>query len=1096
MLCFLIATMLSVMSSLYGQSEVYLLGDSSRNEFLKVKAYDGQLYAAGRVFIDQDTFGTFSEIDPNTGQVLWARRLNTQSSFLDFLKDDNGGFLVVGRTEGVGTTQNPQNNSSVLSRFFSNGGLDYTKVYSMDSEGRESFNHIIRNTNPGNSSFPYYICGYVNTTSDNNPTPPNPRDDVILVTTDEQGNIGLNRRVSRTTNPDNASQNWDTEMAGGYLEFQDNTGRVLTFGNIYRGNNLNNDNRAAIAVFDNLGNVLQVLEEDQPRLQGRVFDVKINNNNEFVFLIGNQNSVSLLKTDAVFNRIWSYRLQGVAWGEGLMLKGDEYYALIEDPGGYYSVLHILDNGNTASLNWSRTLNDQDMIQLSALPFLIELNSNQFAYVDSRIPASSGNGVAAGIGQEDILLAITDSLLSSCVTVEITNYSLVLDSIGLVNDTLFLGTIQDTFFVDSISLALDYLSLPACQSICGALLIDSTDVLCSDPLGYSYNFQFQNNLDLEITSVIVQDVTPGFTINPKYWNFFGDPIPPLGTSPVVDLEIIPDVPLTDSTELCIEFIYLAEDSICCRFEQCITLGPIDPCGSVSAAPLDTEEDCCYELLLTNDFCPDFFTGIQTELLTDGLVFTGLDGNADWSATPGGGGTVVNWTHTNGTLPLGVLDNIGFCFSDPVSVNQSPQQVAVHWLGIDPLTGEPGILCSDTLEFLCDPCLTITGEAFCDDSGNIIYDFDLTNNESGISGTLIYFESRTPDVVFDPALIDVSLGPGNTHSGQIQIINNAGLLPGSIVEFKVVLFDDEDYCCQIRDVTFEIPDCDQPLACECDSLDAFVGDVNAGFGSSVDCAGSGPFFASFSPAALRPCDSVRWSYANLDNGRSGNFPHVEGVGFFELPEFGRYQICMKVTRRDEEGNECFDPVEYCEEKTLFCLAPDPNHDGIYFSSAGEKSVWASLDKSLPVEILRYTLTSKDGGRTRLLGMGKDIQGLHARGCLGGNLQPRWATDQLIAHTADGVQIKLGQGVQAVDREAVPALRLYPNPAGQVLNVEFPSEGTYRVEIVDTHGRTFPMGEWSLDAGGVRAIGISTLAPGFYVLRAIEADGRMYTRKFLKE
>ena len=153
---------LSLSNSLFSQNDVHLLGDQNDNQFLSVKAYGDLIYAAGRVDLNNNTFhGTFSCINPNSGQVRWTTMLPFESSLIDFVQDREGAFIVVGRTEPInnGGWQNVQ---CVATRIDPNGNLLQTRVFEFDDEGgRESFNKIILNPNPINDGFPFYIVGVV-----------------------------------------------------------------------------------------------------------------------------------------------------------------------------------------------------------------------------------------------------------------------------------------------------------------------------------------------------------------------------------------------------------------------------------------------------------------------------------------------------------------------------------------------------------------------------------------------------------------------------------------------------------------------------------------------------------------------------------------------------------------------------------------------------------------------------------------------------------------------------------------------------------------------------------------------------------------------
>lgn len=85
------------------------------------------------------------------------------------------------------------------------------------------------------------------------------------------------------------------------------------------------------------------------------------------------------------------------------------------------------------------------------------------------------------------------------------------------------------------------------------------------------------------------------------------------------------------------------------------------------------------------------------------------------------------------------------------------------------------------------------------------------------------------------------------------------------------------------------------------------------------------------------------------------------------------------------------------------------------------------------------------------------------------------------------------------AVPAgeLRLYPNPASDVINIRVggAGAGSGTVRIYDAAARMVKNGSVSLDADGIAADNdVSALSPGIYSL-VVECGGRTYTGNFLK-
>jgi predicted outer membrane repeat protein len=445
--------------------------------------------------------------------------------------------------------------------------------------------------------------------------------------------------------------------------------------------------------------------------------------------------------------------------------------------------------------------------------------------------------------------------------------------------------------------------------------------CDPPGAYTYSLQFENNTEFEVTSVILNAVTPGgLPLSDQYFNFFQTPIPPNGgVSETMEITIDPGEFLTSPLEVCFDVIYLTNGDECCHYQHCLTLEPVDVCELTSVESRETGEDCCHEVLLVNDYCPDYFVGILTEILTPNLTFAGYEGGDAWTADISAEENSILWTPAEGAIPLGGLTPLQFCLSNIMSLDQIPQQVAVSWLALDPATGEPVIVCAEILDFFCEPCLLLSGTPACDDSGGYTLDYTITNN-AGQPSTFYVFEVHTPNVVFEPAWAPFALDDGQSHTGSLSIhsLNGDPLPPGLVVEFKALLFDDTGWCCHLDDMSIVLPDCGEPV-CDCGDSRGFPLEVAAGFSRTVDCNLSQ---VTVIPLALQPCDSVVWTVEGPSDlpiqipGSTGNEPVT-----FSFPNNGEYRLCMEVARLDEAGNVCFNSVQFCETFTVNCSIARP-------------------------------------------------------------------------------------------------------------------------------------------------------------------------------
>jgi len=459
--------------------------------------------------------------------------------------------------------------------------------------------------------------------------------------------------------------------------------------------------------------------------------------------------------------------------------------------------------------------------------------------------------------------------------------------------------------------------------CGTLIEDTLSYACSEPgLSYQYTFAFENNTEFEVTSVVLNAVTPeGTVLNSPYYNFYQNPIAPGTASETVEMEIqlaeVPGGPL----EVCFQVIYLTNNYECCHYEHCVIIEPADPCSLVSVEPMEAEEKCCYELGLVNNYCDNYFTAIQTEILTPGVSFSNYDGEG-WNITVNEEANLINWSQEE-TIPIGSLNDISFCLDSIFSMDQIPQQIAVHWLSTGP-EGENIIVCSDTLEFFCEPCLLLDGITECVDEEHS-YNYTITNN-AGQASTLVVFECQAPNVAFEPAAVEVDLENGESYDGMLNINSIDGSpLPGNMeIEFKAILFDDEGWCCHLDDFSIFLDDCTDSLSvCPCGEYDTFQSLVNQGFTFDRSCVTQQ--LTLHPVGSFDACDKISWQM----QGPSLDQPilietYGDNPAYYDFSLPGNYLISMQAQRQDENNQICYDgQTEIFEQSVNIDCPPDEDY-----------------------------------------------------------------------------------------------------------------------------------------------------------------------------
>ena len=786
-------------SLLTAQNEAYILGDADNNFFTTVRAFDDGIYAVGQVNDGTQNFATFSRIDPANGQVVWTSRMDIQSTFLDFIRDDEGTFILVGRTDiRAGLNGAFLNNESLIARVDDNGNFLGVRSYNLDTQGgRETFSKIVRNPNPLNEEFPYYVFG-VRDRDDLNFA--NTWDDVTLSMVDINLNIGFYQRMS--TNINGAGQ--DDEFIRAAAPLMDGSGNIILAGN---GSGL----VVNIIIIDNQGQYVNGATFPANQLQV-VRDLLVLPEGDFIFVgqtaRANSNNFIIRVDPTLTTVIWQFELFNQGFSDQIIEWNGAYYTVARNFAGAngFFVNRIIDVGNTAFLDWTASLDDNDMI--NNWPFLATDGMN-LIYGDSRTPVLGGNGTSAGFGGNDVLLTVTDETLVTCIT-EFQGIEMVgldVDIMPLVSDE---RRMEVPGFTGRELFVLDYQSENNCEQPCGALIEGDISFDCTNGPTYTVDVQFQNNDPaLDVTGVFIANVTPAnATVNPLFYSFIPpNAIPAMGgiSNPPSQMTISFPSPITTPTDVCFDVIYFAGNFQCCTYEHCITLMPEDPCASVSASVVE-DGDCCYDLELQNDFCADYFTGIQTNSLTQGVTFGLPVGGTGWAGAANPGATSIDWDLNTGNLPLGTLTGIDFCLEGVTSQAQIPQLVEVVWLAIDPITGQEVVVCRDTVELNCEPCLTIDGNISCGPGiGNYTFNFTVTSNASNPNATNLILQSWTTGVTINPnTFTAITLPPGGTFSGTTTI--STTLPAGTVIDYRVIIFDTNInlWCCHL-DAQLTIPAC---------------------------------------------------------------------------------------------------------------------------------------------------------------------------------------------------------------------------------------------------------------------------------------------------
>lgn len=683
----------------------------------------------------------------------------------------------------------------------------------------------------------------------------------------------------------------------------------------------------------------------------------------------------------------------------------------------------------------------------------------------------------------------------------------------------------------------------CQS-CGEIVEETIDFSC-DPLGsYEYTFYLHNitNPAQPVTSFAINDLPAGYTFSPQFFSQWTHPgllpIPPSGVSGPFTVNIIPPAPITTPTQICFDVVLFSENVECCHFEHCITLEPIDPCQvDVTVTQLDTDEGCCFLIDITNDYCDNFFTVLVTEILTPGVTFGSYSGGSTWNVTADNLGDRLSWTPAaGGFIPNGITGDIQFCLDGIMSQTQIPQEVAFHWMSVDPITGEEFIACSDTLQFECQGCLIVSEESIlCNEDGTYAYSLTVTNNSNPahfVSNVILEVYSTT--VTFTPNVFNVALNGG--QSANLGPITIAGGNAGDVIWFKTLLLDTDGWCCHLDSLSITLPPCN---GCDCPPFEEYVQNANAGFTFTEICPE-----VNFSAVAGTECDLVIWEFfipgqAPVTLQGPGNQPVS-----YTFPSPGGYGVCMTLVPLDANGKRCYEEaIRVCEDIIITCenntacidpaqidlnvlcpaiFEPVCGCDGVTYSNScaaenwGGVTSWTAGPCPQTPNVLDLPHLDQQLEETRpVFHIGLDgKRDFRFVGLMRVNHQGGWETQQiesatsrqtrfeLAADPASGTnqyeiwgtdsQGRLYRSAKLTTQATRPEMSLFPNPVKEELNILLPEIGVYRVEVYNTAGNQLAGQNFE---GQLTTIPVTQLPDGVYILRVTDESGRVSQERFVK-
>ncbi len=383
LLALLFFCVLSAEEDLLAQRFQAIYGTPLNNTFTKVLRSGTDYYVLGS---DQPSAGaqnraTVTRLNAQ-GQLQWTLRLDIASQWNDAVVTPNGDLLVVGHTLPFDA-----NSQSLAARVTPAGSFSWSRSYNVP--GRETFHRVVRNPNPDNAAFPYYIVGTQRDFTVSNDL----WDDVVLLTLSDAGNLGWKKIYSALL-----GSSTDDEFARD-LEVLPN-GDLLLAGNW-----------AAAAVLlraDNTGAVVGGVSPDGTQMSF----VDVAQAGSGFIAAGHQFptfSARLMKFDAGFLPLWQVSLPFFTAIRQVWTLGNSIYVTgSASVGGFDQgvVLKFQDGASAPTLQWMKYLQKGETAYTGGTAWL--LPSGDIAFVDGRASGAYFGGFCA-------FLSVSDPDMTTCMT---------------------------------------------------------------------------------------------------------------------------------------------------------------------------------------------------------------------------------------------------------------------------------------------------------------------------------------------------------------------------------------------------------------------------------------------------------------------------------------------------------------------------------------------------------------------------------------------------------------------------------------------------------------------------------------------------------
>ncbi|MBP6235153.1 MAG: T9SS type A sorting domain-containing protein [Saprospiraceae bacterium] len=445
-------------------SKIY--GNSGNNTFVKAIVLQNNYYIIGK----NSEKATITKIDI-MGNLVWTKETSSDATWRDIVANKDGNLLLVGHL-GV---LNTQAKSLIGVVNISTGNFVSLKSYDIKVGGRESLKSIYQNSIPLNSSYPYYIIGFI-TNSGN-------EDDVLLVNIDDNGTINFIKKYA----------NADDEFYQG-ITVGGQSGDMMLYGGLFDGSsygvtvNISNSGNVESGRFFNSSlYFFSHLTISNPMGYSHILGGRnISNNRAKIIKINGNAVVYNYDIDQVNNISYIYAVPGT---QSFIAIGTGNFGGVNKS----VLMHFTESGNSLTLNWTKLYETTETAISEGFGRFV--SNNKFLYLDSRTNHRNN------LGNSDGFLTISQANFENCIDNNITlNITPMVDTL-----TEFAPTVTDEMIptaTNESSNNISYNDADICQLPCS--------------VSFSYTAGECGVLDFSLQTNLTGDLTYNWTFgtNPQ------------------------------------------------------------------------------------------------------------------------------------------------------------------------------------------------------------------------------------------------------------------------------------------------------------------------------------------------------------------------------------------------------------------------------------------------------------------------------------------------------------------------------------------------------------------------------------------------------